>query len=311
MPADEEVMRISLGRRVAQVGIGIVASLAAAGCGQGVTGASHASGTAPAGTPVLSLLGTGEGPARVVGGTPAMRARARQILDGMGDGAIIEVRFGRPPESFGRFRRVEGPIWLSTTVAASGSPSSGTLRSQLAADSPLWQASVFDSAYLTSQPVGAPRVRGTSEALSVAGRVQPFSSEIGPADPYVGAAEPDSAVREAIARAAARARFRVVTISLMHPNRQAATVVVRAFRQASFAGRYDAFQAGLAALNGRLDGVQWEVVDACGYPVAVESTGIWTSPRWLCPNPYVPGYQMTRATCRKLPRGFPPCSSTG
>ena len=301
----------ALRARVAQAGIAVVAAVAVAGCGQSVTGSSHGSATAPFGTPVVSLLSTGAGPVRVVGGTSAMRARAREILDGMGDVAISEVRFGRPPESFSRFRSVDGPIWLSTTVAADGSPSSGTLRSQLAADGPLWQASVFDSAYLASQPAGGPRVRGTSEALSLAGHVEPFSGETGPADPYAGAAEPDAAVRRVIAHAAARARFRVVSITLMHPNRQAATIVVRALRRASFARRYDAFHAGLAALNGRLDGVQWEVVDACGYPVAVESTGIWTSPRWLCPNPYVPGYQMTRATCRKLPRGFPPCSSTG
>ena len=37
------------------------------------------------------------------------------------------------------------------------------------------------------------------------------------------------------------------------------------------------------------------------------SAGYWISPRWLCPNPFVPGMAMTRATCRKLPRGFPPC----
>jgi hypothetical protein len=301
----------ALRARVAQAGIAVVAAVAVAGCGQSVTGSSHRSATAPFGAPVVSLLSAGAGPVRVIGGTSAMRARAREILDGMGDVAISEVRFGRPPESYGRFRRVDGPIWLSTTVAADGSPSSGTLRSQLAADGPLWQASVFDSAYLASQPAGAPRVRGTSEALSLAGRVEPFSGQTGPADPYAGPAEPDSAVRRVIERAAARARFRVVSISLMHPNRQAATIVVRAVRRASFARRYDAFHAGLAALSGRLDGLQWQVVDACGYPVAVESTGIWTSPRWLCPNPYVPGYQMTRATCRKLPRGFPPCASTG
>ena len=206
---------------------------------------------------------------------------------------------------------MEGPIWLSTTVAADGSPSAGTLRSQLAANGPLWQASVFDNAYLASQPAGEPRVRGTSEALSVAGRVQPFSSETGPADPYGGAAEPDSAVRRAIARAAARARFRVVSISLMHPNRQAATIVVRAVRRASFARRYDAFSGRPRALDGRLDGLQWEVVDRAGTPSRSSRRAVWTSPRWLCPNPYVPGFQMTRATCRKLPRGFPPCSSTG
>ena len=93
----------------------------------------------------------------------------------------------------------------------------------------------------------------------------------------------------------------------MHPNRQAATIVVRALRRAAFARRYEAFVFAMNRLTGRMDGLQWQVVDRCGYPVAVQSVGIWTSPRWLCPNPFVPGLQMTRATCRKLPRGFPPC----
>jgi hypothetical protein len=262
---------------------------------------------APFGAPVVSFDATGAGRTRVVGGTVGMRARARAILDGMGTVAITEVRFGRPPGSFGRFRHVRGPVWLSTTVAADGSPSGGTLRSQLAADGPLWQATVFDNAYLESQPAGEPRVRGTSEALSFHGRTHPFSSETGPVDPYSGAAEPDAAVRGAIARAADHARFKVVSISLMHPNRQAATVVLRALQRAAFARRYEAFYGGVAALTSRLDGFQWQVVDACGYPVAVASVGIWTSPRWLCPNPFVPGIQMTPATCRKLPRGFPAC----
>jgi hypothetical protein len=103
----------------------------------------------------------------------------------------------------------------------------------------------------------------------------------------------------------------VVSISLAHPNRQAATVVVRALRRSSFARRYDEFVRALGPLAARLDGLQWQVVDRCGYPVAVQSVGGWTSPRWLCPNPYIPGLAMTRATCRKLPRGFPPCASTG
>jgi hypothetical protein len=295
-------MRIALGSRL--VVLTVLATVTA--CGQVTTSHTSQTAMAPFGAPAFSLLASG-GPARVVGGTPAMRARAHEILDGMGRVAITEVRFGRPPGSFGRFRHLDGPVWLSTTVAANGSPSAGTLRSQLAADGPLWQATVFDSAYLTSQPAGEPRVRGTSESLSVAGRVQPFSSETGAADPYAGAAEPDSAVRGAIARAAARARFRVVSISLIHPNRQASTVVVRALRRAAFAHRYEAFVFALGRLTGRLDGLQWQVVDRCGYPVAVQSVGIWTSPRWLCPNPFVPGLQMTRATCRKLPRGFPPC----
>jgi hypothetical protein len=285
----------------------VVTILAAAGCGPGSAPPPSATNAASAGAPVISLGATIAVRARVTGGTPAMRARARAILAAMGDVAIAEVRFGRPPKAFARLRRRDATIWLSTTVVADGSPSSRALRSQLAADGPLWQATAFANAYEASQPAGAPRVGGTSEALSVAGRASPFSGESGPADPYAGAAEPDSAVRRTIARAAARAGFRVVSISLMHPNRQAATVVVRAMTRTSFARRYGAFQAGLASLIGRLDGLQWQVVDRCGYPVAIQSVGIWTSPRWLCPNPYVPGYEMTRATCRKLPRGFPPC----
>jgi hypothetical protein len=298
-------MRTGLGTCVAAVGT----VLAVAGCGQADTGRAGQTAAASFGAPVVSLSTTGPGLARVVGGTPGMRRRARAILDGMGDIAIAEVRFGRPPAAFSRFRRMSGPVWLSTTVVAEGSPFAGPLRSQLASYGPLWQASVFDNAYLASQPEGEPRIRGTSEALSLAGRRSPFSSETGPAAPYPGAASPDSAVRRTIQRAAARARFTVVSIALMHPNRQAATVVVRTTTRASFARRYEAFQTGLSGLIGRLDGLQWQVVDRCGHPVAIQSVGGWTSPRWLCPNPDVPGFAMSRGMCRRLPRGFPPCGS--
>lgn len=286
-------MGISFAARVAPV----AAVVALAACGQGATGRPSSGAPASYGTPVVSLATRGAGGTRVAGGTPAMRARARAILDGMGDVAITAVRF----------RHADGAMWLSTTVAGAGSPFADGLRSQLAADGPLWEASVFNSAYRAGQPAGAPRVHGTSEAFSDAGRTHRFSSETGPADPYGGPAEPDSAVRSVIAHAAARARFRVVSISLMHPNRQAATVVVRADRRASFARRYGAFLAALNPLVRRLDGLQSQVVDRCGYPVAIESAGDWISPRWLCPNPFVPGIQMSRATCRRLPRGFPAC----
>ncbi len=296
-------MRTTLGTGLASA----ATLLALAGCGQGTTSHTLAVGAARVGAPAVSLGTSGTSRTRVVGGTAAMQARARTILAGMGDVAIAEVRFGRPPTAFARFRRVDGPIWLSTTVVAHGSPFAGPLRSQLAADSPLWQATVFANAYEASQPAGEPRLRGSSEALSVGGRARPFTSESGPAEPYGGAAETDAEVRRTIAKAAAQARFRVVSISVVHPNRQAATVVVRALRRASFARRYDDFVHVLSPLVTRLDGLQWQVVDRCGYPVAVQSVSLWTSPRWLCPNPYVPGLQMTRATCRKLPRGFPPC----
>jgi len=292
-------MRTTVGRSLAAV----VTLIALAGCGQG---SGHHPATTDA-APAISLGASTAVRTSVVGGTPAMRARARAILGRMGDVAIAEVRFGRPPRAFARVRRTEAPMWLSTTVVSEGSPFAGSLRSQLAADGPLWQATVFANAYEASQPAGQPRVGGTSEALTVAGRTSPFSSETGPADPYGGAPETDAAVRRAIVRAAARARFLVVSISLVHPHRQAATVVVRATTHEGFARRYRAFVSGLSRLDIRLDGLQWQVVDRCGYPVAIQSAGGWTSPRWLCPNPYVPGLSMTKATCRKLPRGFPPC----
>jgi hypothetical protein len=299
-------MRTTLG-----TGVAVAATLlAAAGCGPGAANPARPGDGSAGGAPVVSLITPVGGRTHVVGGTPGMRATARRILHGMGSTAIAEVRFGRPPRGSSRFRHVRGPIWLSTTVVAEGSPFSESLRSQLASDGPLWQATVFASAYEASQPVGEPRVRGTSELLSAGRRSRPFSSESGPTDPYARAPETDAAVRQAIVRAAARGRFRVVSISIAHPNRQAVTVVVRAFQRSAFGRRYEAFVRGLGTLSGRLDGVQWQVVDRCGYPVAIESVGIWTSPRWLCPDPYVPGIEMTEAACRKLPRGFPPCGST-
>jgi len=98
-----------------------------------------------------------------------------------------------------------------------------------------------------------------------------------------------------------------VSISIAYTNRQAVPVVVRALRRAAFARRYEAFANAMNRLDSRLAGLQWQVVDRCGYPVAVQSAGGWTSPRWLCPNPFVPGFETTKATCRKLPGGFPPC----
>lgn len=296
-------MRTTLGTR----GAVVATLLAAAGCGPGATSHAPPRDVSAFGAPVVALSAAARGPTHVVGGTPAMRARARMILRGMGSTAIAEVRFGRPQGGFSRFRRLRGPTWLSTTVVAKGSPFTGPLRSQLAANGPLWQARVFNQAYLASQPAGEPGVRGTSELLSVGDHARPFSGATGPADPYAGALETDAAVRRTIARAAQRARFRVVSTSILHPNRQAVTVVVRALQRSAFGRRYEAFVRGLGTLNGRLDGLQWQVVDRCGYPVAIESVGGWMSPRWLCPNPYVPGVEMTKATCRKLPRGFPPC----
>src|SRR5439155_16032766 len=131
---DEGVMGIARGHRVALAGIAVVTAVGAVGCGQGTTASPHGSAEAPFGAPVVSLLGEGGRPVRVVGGTSAMRARAQEILDGMGAVAISEVRFGRPPAPFGQFRGVKGPIWLSTVVRARGNPIDGGLRAELLGD---------------------------------------------------------------------------------------------------------------------------------------------------------------------------------
>jgi len=89
---------------------------------------------APLGAPVVSLGASGTSRTRVVGGSAAMRARARAILDGMGDVAIAEIRFGRPPEAFARFRRTNRPIWLSTTVVLVGAEINAEMEHQTARD---------------------------------------------------------------------------------------------------------------------------------------------------------------------------------
>lgn len=300
-------MGIPLGARVALA----VSVPALAACGQGVTGQPSSVATAPFGRPVVSLLTPAAGHTQVVGGTPAMRARARAVLDGMGDVAIAEVRFGRAPASYGRFRDVKGPIWLSTIVRSRGTPFDRGLRQELASDGPLWQASVFENAYLGSQPGDQPRIRGTSESFLLPGGVRRFTSGTASIPEYDGPPLPEAAARTAIERAAAGARFQVVSISFIHPDRPAATVVVRALSRTRFRGRLLAFDQRISGLERRLGGLQSEIVDRCGYPVAIQSGGSWVSPRWLCPNPFVPGVQMTREACRKLPRGFPACASTG
>jgi hypothetical protein len=57
----------------------------------------------------------------------------------------------------------------------------------------------------------------------------------------------------------------------------------------------------------RLGGLEWEIVDRCGAPVAVTSGSTWANPRWLCPNPFIIGFGESLATCRKLARRVPVC----
>jgi hypothetical protein len=57
----------------------------------------------------------------------------------------------------------------------------------------------------------------------------------------------------------------------------------------------------------RLGGLEWEIVDRCGAPVAVTSGSTWANRCWLCPNPFIIGFGESLATCRKLARRVPVC----
>jgi hypothetical protein len=274
--------------------------LAASGCGNGSTHAEAATLRVP-------LTGTVVRHVRIVGGTAAMRAHALQVVHGMGRVAISEIRFGHAPSPFGQFRHVRGPDWIFTTVASRGDPVRGGLWAELAGDGVLWQATVFDNAYVATRTAGEPHVDGTSEAFAVDGRAEPFSGELAGGDPARGASPPEPIARRTVVAAAAAGRFAVVRITFIHPHRLAGTVIVRAAGRRRFAERLGAFQRRLQTLAERMDGLQWEIVDRCGTPVAIESAGSWTNARWLCPNPAYLGFAPSPAACRKLARKLPRC----
>jgi hypothetical protein len=236
-----------------------------------------------------------------------MRARAHAILDGMPAVAITDVRFGRAPASYKRFRDVPGPDWIYTTVAAPANATGGEPWAQLRRDAALWQASVFENAYLGSAPAGQPRIRGTSEV------VPPSVSAVGTGSGtvtrthYTGSAPSEATTRTLLRTAATRGRFQVISIAFMHPDRLAATFIVRAQSRDRFQQPYEAFRHQLTLLDGRLGGLEWEIVDRCGTPVAIQSFSTWTNPRWLCQEAFGFGLLPSAATCRKLARAIPVC----
>jgi hypothetical protein len=113
--------------------------------------------------------------------------------------------------------------------------------------------------------------------------------------------------RNLLEAAAARGRFQVVSITFMHPDRLAATFIVRAQSRARFRQRYASFWQALTPLEGRLGGLEWEIIDRCGTPVAIQSFSTWTNPRWLCANPFMYSLAPSAAGCRKLARAIPVC----
>lgn len=299
-------MGIALARRWAPIAVAAVAlALAAGGCGSAVSGTRTAPAS-PALRVSLPVAASGRS-VRVVGGSAAMRTHARQILAGMGRTAIAIVRFGRAPADFGQFRGVPGPDWIAVTVAVRHDPFHGSMWSQLSADGALWQADVFENAYLARPPSGSPRIRGTSEAYAFAGRSQQFTSGLASRTAYTGSPLSDAAARAALVAAAARARFPVGVVTFIHPQRAAATLILRARGHPRFRQRYGVLVEGLHRVQGRLGGLEWEIVDRCGAPVAVSSGGTWVNPRWLCPNPFIIGFPPSPAACRRLARRMPVC----
>jgi hypothetical protein len=284
----------------------LVVILAVSGCGSGASGSSN-SETTPAVRLLVALTGSPVHHVRIVGGTPAMRAQALRIVHGMGGVAISEIRFGHAPATFGQFRHVRGPDWIFTTVVSPGDPVRGGLFAELAGDGALWQASVFDSAFVATRPAGQPRVDGTSEAFLVNGRAEAFSGELASDVTADEASPPAPIARSTVVAAAAEGRFAVVRITFIHPHRLAGTVIVRASGKHRFAQRLAVFERRLGRLTERMDGLQWEIVDRCGTPVAIESVGSWTNARWLCPNPAYLGFGPSPAACRKLARKLPRC----
>jgi hypothetical protein len=243
----------------------------------------------------------------VSGGTAAMRARAHAILDGMGAVAITDVRFGRAPAWYKQFRDVSGPDWIYTTVAAPAKVTGGELWAQMRRDAALWQASVFENAYLGSAPAGQPRIRGTSEALPPSVSAAGTGSGTVTRTQYTGSGPSEATARTLLEAAATHAHFQVDSITFMHPDRLAATFIMRAQSRVRFGQRYVQFRQRLSPLDGRLGGLEWEIVDRCGNPVAIQSSGLWTNPRWLCADPLSFGPSPSAATCRKLARAMPAC----
>jgi hypothetical protein len=228
-----------------------------------------------------------------------MRERARTVLAGMGPSAISQVRFGPPPAGFG-LRAAQGPIWLTVTLHRPPALASAEL-TQLAGGSVLWQASVFENAFTGSAPRGEPRVRGSTDAVQGAPMTGTGSGTFD-RPLYDGPPPTEAEVRAAVGEGARRAGFDVVSLRVMHPARAAASVVVRAKAPEGFDRRYAAFDDALSGIEGRMDGLAWEVVDPCGRPVVMRSAVSWADPSWLCPDPTILGFGESAADCRKEPK---------
>ncbi len=236
-----------------------------------------------------------------------MRRRAEGILEGMGRVAIASVHFGRAPREFRQFRAVRGPDWVSVVVRAPLLTRTTTPTQEDARDWVIWQAQVFERAYLAAIPGRGARVRGESEGVRDHGQTQAVESEPLDARPTFTRqpSRHDLVVR--ITRAARTAGFAVAAITFSQPDRLAATARLTVSTRHRFAARFNAFYPKLNALADGVDGFAWQLHDRCGALVAQSAYGWYVNPGWECPEPGIIGPSPTRAACRRLAAAYPAC----
>jgi hypothetical protein len=225
----------------------------------------------------------------------------------MGRVAIARVRFGHAPASYHQFQSVKGADWVYVTVQAPLQSAKTTLRQQDRRDWLLWQAVVFERAYLSGMPNRATRIRGTSENVRDHGVAQQEASETSQGIRWPRRQPDAQALIARITRAGRAAGFAVRSITITHPDRLAATAGFTVSTHRRFAHRFNSFYSVLNTLGDRLDGLAWQLRDRCGTLVAQSAYGWYVNPRWECPEPGIIGLAPTLSECRKLAAQYPAC----
>ena len=246
-------------------------------------------------------------PVSVTGGTAPMRARARAILEGMGSVAVASVRFGRAPSSYHQFRRVRGADWVFVTVRAPIPTRTTTAAAQDRTDWLMWQADVFERAYLSAVPPGGRPLRGTSENVLSHGVTRSLSSGTTAGGQAFAPQPPTRQLVSRIRHAASAAGFGITSLTITRPDRLAMTARFTVSSRRGFARRFNEFFPVLNRLNDGLDGLAWQLRDRCGNLVAQSASGWFVSPRWECPEPGILGFAPSKAECRKLAAHYPAC----
>jgi hypothetical protein len=292
---------------IALIAIAYVASGCAGSGGGSLSGVdATANGTSAVRGSVVARRETT--PVSVSGGTAPMRARARAILQGMGRVAVTSVRFGRAPSSYHhQFRRVRGADWVFVTIRAPALSRTTTAGEQDRQDWLMWQADVFERAYLSAVPPGGRPLRGTSENVLSHGVTTSLSSGT-TAEGQVFAPQPRA--RQLVSRirhAAGAAGFGVTSLTITRPDRLAVTARFTVSTRREFARRFNAFFPALNTLGEGLDGFAWQLRDRCGNLVAQSASGWFVNPRWECPEPGIIGLPPSKAECRRLGTHYPAC----